>query len=66
MSPVKDSQDDHWKRKISWKYHSQAKSDIILQEKIIRGSALNTWKRYSEELPQPWGCGMFMGCAVLT
>jgi len=44
MSPVKDSQNDHWKRKISWKYHFQAKPDIILPEKIIRGSAVNAWK----------------------
>jgi hypothetical protein len=32
MSPLKGSRDDHWKGKISWQYHFQAKPNIILLE----------------------------------
>ena len=55
MSPLKDSQDEHWQRKISWKYHFQAKSDIILQEKIIQGSAMNALKEVLGGAPQSLG-----------
>jgi hypothetical protein len=40
MSPLKGSQGDHWRGKIPWKYHFQAKPDIILQ-KITWGSFMN-------------------------
>jgi hypothetical protein len=37
MSPCHGSQEDHWKGKISWKCHFQAKPDSILLEKCMRG-----------------------------
>ena len=41
MSPLKASQGYQWNRKISWKYHFQAKPDSILQKKITRRSPMN-------------------------
>jgi hypothetical protein len=37
MSPLKGSQEDHWKGKISWKCYFQAKPDIILAENCLGG-----------------------------
>jgi hypothetical protein len=37
MSPLKGYQDDHWKGKISWKCHFQAKPNIILLENCPGG-----------------------------
>jgi hypothetical protein len=37
MFPLKGSQEDHWKGKISWKYHFPAKPNSILLENCPRG-----------------------------
>jgi hypothetical protein len=35
--PLKGSQEDHWRGKISWKCHFQAKANSILLENCLRG-----------------------------
>lgn len=56
MSPLKGSQDDHWKGKISWRCHFRAKPNIILLENCP-GASTKALTRVLGGSPEPLGAG---------